>query len=160
MKRLFAIALTLLLALGLLPLGMFSVAGAFDAAHVIYALPDEIVVEGATAHLMDPGPQAQYDIPAELSVVTIIPLVDDAAFRYLGETYSFGEIEDDTIGIFTLAPSGVNPTPPSLTITQKQNNNGTGGSQPAKKIFSTRYDATPINWILFFLCFGWIWMWF
>jgi len=29
-----------------------------------------------------------------------------------------------------------------------------------KKIFSTRYDATFLNWILFFLCFGWIWMWF
>jgi len=29
-----------------------------------------------------------------------------------------------------------------------------------RKIFSTRYDATLINWLLFFLCFGWIWMWF
>jgi len=28
------------------------------------------------------------------------------------------------------------------------------------KIFSTKYDATPLNWILFFLCFGFIWMWF
>jgi len=27
-------------------------------------------------------------------------------------------------------------------------------------IFSTRYEATFINWILFFLCFGWLWMWF
>ena len=27
-------------------------------------------------------------------------------------------------------------------------------------IFSTRYPATILNWILFFLCFGWIWMWF
>jgi len=32
--------------------------------------------------------------------------------------------------------------------------------QQAKKIFTTKYDATFINWILFFLCFGWIWMWF
>ena len=31
---------------------------------------------------------------------------------------------------------------------------------PPKKIFTTRYDATFINWILFFLCFGFIWMWF
>jgi len=30
----------------------------------------------------------------------------------------------------------------------------------AKKIFSTKYDATFLNWILFFVCFGWIWMWF
>jgi len=27
-------------------------------------------------------------------------------------------------------------------------------------IFSTRYEATPWNWIMFILLFGWIWMWF
>jgi|GEM_PF-5529096 len=31
---------------------------------------------------------------------------------------------------------------------------------PKKYIFSTKYEATTINWILFFVCFGWIWMWF
>jgi len=29
-----------------------------------------------------------------------------------------------------------------------------------KYIFSTKYEATLLNWILFFLCFGFIWMWF
>jgi len=29
-----------------------------------------------------------------------------------------------------------------------------------KYIFSTKYEATFLNWILFFVCFGWIWMWF
>jgi len=33
-------------------------------------------------------------------------------------------------------------------------------TQQAKKIFPTKYDATFLNWILFFVCFGWIWMWF
>jgi len=32
--------------------------------------------------------------------------------------------------------------------------------QLKKMIFSTKYEATFLNWILFFLCFGWIWMWF
>ena len=27
-------------------------------------------------------------------------------------------------------------------------------------IFTTRYEATFLNWILFFLGFGWLWMWF
>jgi len=36
----------------------------------------------------------------------------------------------------------------------------TAASQPVKKIFSTKYDATLLNWILFFVCFGFIWMWF
>jgi len=30
----------------------------------------------------------------------------------------------------------------------------------AKKIFSTKYDSNFLNWILFIVCFGWIWMWF
>lgn len=29
-----------------------------------------------------------------------------------------------------------------------------------KYIFSTKYQQTTWNWILFFVCFGWIWMWF
>ena len=29
-----------------------------------------------------------------------------------------------------------------------------------KTIFTTKYKATFLNWILFFVCFGWIWMWF
>jgi len=29
-----------------------------------------------------------------------------------------------------------------------------------KYIFSTKYEATIWNWIMFFLLFGWIWMWF
>jgi uncharacterized repeat protein (TIGR02543 family) len=31
-------------------------------------------------------------------------------------------------------------------------------AQWAKAIFSTKYEATFLNWILFFLCFGFIWM--
>jgi len=38
----------------------------------------------------------------------------------------------------------------------------TADSQPTPKkyIFCTKYEATFWNWILFFLGFGWIWMWF
>lgn len=32
--------------------------------------------------------------------------------------------------------------------------------QLKKMIFSTKYESTFLNWILFFVCFGWIWMWF
>jgi len=28
------------------------------------------------------------------------------------------------------------------------------------RIFSTKYEANFMNWILFFVCFGWLWMWF
>jgi len=38
--------------------------------------------------------------------------------------------------------------------------NVTFTAQWAKTIFSTKYEATFLNWILFFVCFGFIWMWF
>jgi len=44
----------------------------------------------------------------------------------------------------------------SYTIT----GNVTFTAQWAKTIFSTKYEATFLNWILFFVCFGFIWMWF
>jgi len=44
----------------------------------------------------------------------------------------------------------------SYTVT----GNVTFTAQWAKTIFSTKYEATFLNWILFFLCFGFIWMWF
>jgi len=44
----------------------------------------------------------------------------------------------------------------SYTVT----GNVTFTAQWAKTIFSTKYEATFLNWILFFVCFGFIWMWF
>ena len=122
--------------------------------HVIYADKGAIIVEGATVYPMDGditlGEHVMFEIPAQLNQVTIVPLYDNAAFKYFDDAYSFGKINDDTIGIFTLASSGEGSLA-GLTITQRS---------AAKKIFSTKYDATFLNWILFFVCFGWIWMWF
>jgi len=44
----------------------------------------------------------------------------------------------------------------SYTVTA----NKTFTAQWAKTIFSTRYEATILNWLLFFVGFGFIWMWF
>jgi len=35
-----------------------------------------------------------------------------------------------------------------------------GQSDTVRTIFSTKHEATPWNWVLFLLLFGWIWMWF
>jgi len=51
----------------------------------------------------------------------------------------------------------------NLPIVEKTggNDNPGGGNTPTKKyIFSTKYEATVWNWIMFFLLFGFIWMWF
>jgi len=208
-----------------------TIAGKFDPKRVIYADKDAISINGIVALTMkgdfELGKRVMYEIPDHLNEVTIIPLVDNAAFDYLDNEYSFGTINKDTIGIFKLSvlKEGTITQNPSLTITQSPaqtytvtlNANGgsvsptsitvtkgstysalptptrssytfngwytaaSGGSkvnptdtvnltgnttlyaqwtQQAKKIFSTKYDATFLNWILFFVCFGWIWMWF
>jgi hypothetical protein len=39
-------------------------------------------------------------------------------------------------------------------------NTAYGNLQLKKMIFTTKYEATFLNWILCFVCFGWVWMWF
>jgi hypothetical protein len=47
------------------------------------------------------------------------------------------------------------------TMLERETIPATGGGNPKPNtIFSTKYEATPLNWILFFVCFGFIWMWF
>jgi len=137
-KRVLPVLLTTLM---VLPLGMFSAVGAFDATHVIYADEGAISVEGVTAFRMIPS-GVSFEIPAELSEVTIIPLVNNAFFEYLGVKYCFGKISADTVGVLTLAAEGVNPR---LTITP------------------SFWDDWPswARWTLEHILFGWIWMrWF
>ena len=67
----------------------------------------------------------------------------------------------------TTAPTATTTatTPTSATTMTTTNSSPTEPpnpptTAPIKYIFSTKYKATLINWILFFVCFGWIWMWF
>lgn len=87
----------------------FNSAGGFDASRVIYADKGVISVEGSEAYPMDAGVDigecVVFEIPLNVSQVRIVPLVDNAEFNYLNEEYGFGEITDETVGIFTLATS-------------------------------------------------------
>ena len=64
------------------------------------------------------GSAVMFEVPAGVNQITIVPLADNAEFEYLDESYSFGAVGDDTVGVFTLASSndegGVSS--PSLTI--------------------------------------------
>jgi len=46
------------------------------------------------------------------------------------------------------------------TVLESEPIPATGGGTSGKTIFGTGRPATFLNWILFFVCFGWIWMWF
>lgn len=94
----------------------------FDFTHVIYAYEGEISIEGVEGYPMlgTEGEQIKYlyEIPANLNQVKIIPQVDNAEFSYLDEEYSFGKVDDATVGVFTLASldGDTDAQSPGLTI--------------------------------------------
>lgn len=100
----------------------FDLLEGFDTTRYIYADKDTISIEGTTVYALEGGVEmgerVMYEVPADVNQVKIKPLVDNAEFEYLDESYSFGSINDDTVGVFTLASSndegGVSSS--SLTI--------------------------------------------
>ena len=76
-------------------------------SRVIYAADSAIAVEGATAYPMDGnielGEHVMFELPGDLTEVKITPLVENASFTYMDQTYTFGKIDEDTYGILTLS---------------------------------------------------------
>ena len=74
----------------------FSVVDGFDATRVIYADRGAISVESASVYPMtgdiELGERVMFEIPAHMNQVAILPLVNNATFEYLDDTYSFGEV--------------------------------------------------------------------
>jgi len=107
----------------------FSIAGGFNLTHVIYADKDTISVENAVVYPMDGnielGEHVMFEIPEQMEQVVIIPLTDGAAFKYLDNTYSFGKIDDDTIGILTLSTLEENALAQDPVFTVIQNSEQT-----------------------------------
>ena len=131
----------------------FALAEEFQMNQYVYANRNEIAVEGAKMYYMKCGPElsnyVMFELPDDLTQVKITPLVDGATFTYMGETYAFGKIDEDTCGILTLAedetetgsfavenapeeqPEGptnpttpTNPTQPTEPTTQPQQQSG------------------------------------
>lgn len=94
----------------------------FDFTHVIYAYEGEVSIDGAEGYPMfgETGDRIKYmyEVPENLNEVKIIPLVDNAEFSYLNEEYSFGKVDDTTVGVFKLATlnSDADTQAPGLTI--------------------------------------------
>ena len=85
----------------------FSIVGDFNATHAVYVLKDSATVQGYTYSYMEGAfdglEYVMYEIPANVSSVTIIPKVDNADFIYMDTGYSFGTITDETYGVLTFA---------------------------------------------------------
>ena len=84
----------------------FDLAPEFDFKHYIYADEKEIKVEGAELYYLKSGPElssyVMYEIPENVTQVSIIPLVDNASFEYNNESYEFGEVDSKTCGVLTV----------------------------------------------------------
>lgn len=85
----------------------FSLAEKFKFSHTIYAVKDTIHVAGVEPSVMDTGDsdveEVMFEIPDTMTEVEIIPLVENAEFEYLDESYTFGDKIEDTVGVLRLA---------------------------------------------------------
>ena len=84
----------------------FNFAKSFKSTRAIYASSNMINIDGADVSPMSgDGSEVRYmlELPEDLNKAEIIPLVDNAEFTYLDQTYQFGIIDEDTIGILTLS---------------------------------------------------------
>lgn len=85
----------------------FSLAEKFDFAKVIYAKKDAIKIDGVEPSVMDTGDsdveEVMFEIPDTMTKVEIIPLVENAEFEYLDESYAFGNNIKDAVGVLKLA---------------------------------------------------------
>ncbi len=85
----------------------FSLVGDFKIHLAIYVTRGAFKVEFGIPYVMagenETGEAILYELPYNLEQVKITPLVAGATFTYMDESYSFGEIDEDTYGILTLS---------------------------------------------------------
>lgn len=82
-------------------------ADSYDTSRAFYAYKDNIYIENAVVYLMDCGLGSSecyvYEVPANIQNVIIIPQKDNAEFSYLDGNFRFGDIDEDTYGMFDLS---------------------------------------------------------
>ncbi|MBQ7597606.1 MAG: InlB B-repeat-containing protein [Clostridia bacterium] len=85
----------------------FNLAKDYDESRAFYAGADEIVIKNTKGYPMECGTEFgeyyMYELSAESEQAQIIPQKDNAAFTYMGQTYHFDQVDDDTYGVLTLA---------------------------------------------------------
>ena len=93
----------------------------YDATRYIYGDTNSISISGSIVHLMECGDAsyAMFEIPEGADQVVITPLIDNASFDYCNKEYSFGNIDDETVGVFKLATEDEGATTESNLIITK-----------------------------------------
>ncbi len=87
----------------------FEVAQDYKPDDYAYAENGEVDIESAKAFPMACSDTMEgmlmYELPENSNKIIITPKVDNATFEYMEQTYSFGDIDEDTYGILTLSDS-------------------------------------------------------
>ena len=140
----------------------FSKVDDFDSTRYIYADRNEISVNGVEVYPLDgntqKGERVVFEIPANVEQVTITPLVNNAEFTYLNEEYSFGNISNDSIGIFKLATSNDGSAqPPVMTVVNKSDITGVVIKSPSTTtisygdsiiLYADLTQTLPSDWLI------------
>ena len=87
----------------------FAYVDQIETRDMIFAPINTIKVDDIKAFPICQGDESEeyvvFKVPSDKSSVTITPLVDNAEFEYLDETYSFGKIDEKTTATFVLSTS-------------------------------------------------------
>ena len=93
----------------------------FDMGRALYADAEMISIDCAEAYPMECGyyenEYIMYEMPEGTTEITIIPLEDNATFNYLDKEYSFGEVDENTVGKLVLSTGeGDSVTEPEFVV--------------------------------------------
>ncbi len=97
----------------------FEAAQNYRSNRYVYAKAGDVEIDAATAYPMACAGESMvmYEIPANLTQIVIKPMVDDAKIEYMDHTYCFGKLEEEKIGVLTLAESDDEASFGSVTFT-------------------------------------------
>jgi len=81
---------------------------------------------------------------------------------FFARIFEFAQAQENSTRPTTIAPttSTTTTTQAPTTTHQTTTTRATTTTQPPCTILSTRWPCSLRNWLLFFLGFGWVWMWF
>ena len=93
----------------------FELAKTYKASRCIYAATGTVDVKDYVYKSQMEGTlggveYTMYELSDDAETTVVVPLTDNATFSYLNNDYSFGEINDETYGVLTLAQSGDSAT--------------------------------------------------
>lgn len=117
----------------------------FDPSRAVYAKSGTISIEGVESYPMMGGEDGvMYEIPDGVEHITITALTEDAEFEYLGNTYNFSQVDEDSAMIFELAKPNTD-TPEKDVLYGDVNNDGNINSSDALMVLQSSVEQIVLT---------------